>query len=105
MTFGQRLQVCALPAATLTVVVLAHMLRMTRAAVLAVMSSRFIEMGVLKGGATGRVVVQHALPNALAPIVNVVVFNLAYLVVGVVVVEVVFVDPGLGQLTVDATCR
>jgi peptide/nickel transport system permease protein len=102
MTLGQRLQVCALPAATLTVVVLAHMLRMTRAAVLAVMTSPFIEMAVLKGVATWRIVVQHALPNALAPIVNVVVFNLAYLVVGVVVVEVVFVYPGLGQLMVDA---
>jgi peptide/nickel transport system permease protein len=102
MTLGQRLQISALPAATLTVVVLAHMLRMTRAAVLAVMTSPFVEMAVLKGLATWRIVVQHALPNALAPIANVVAFNLAYLVVGVVVVEVVFVYPGMGQLMVDA---
>ena len=47
-------------------------------------------------------VVQHALPNALAPIINVVALNLAYLVVGVVVVEVVFVYPGMGQYMVDA---
>lgn len=102
MTFGQRLQITALPAATLSMGVVAHMLRMTRAAVLAVMASPFIEMAVLKGLATWRIVVQHALPNALAPIANVVAFNLAYLVVGVVVVEVVFVYPGMGQLMVDA---
>ena len=52
-----------------------------------------------------RVVVQHALPNALAPIVNVVVLNLAYLIVGVVVVEVVFIYPGLGQLMVDSVSK
>ena len=66
------------------------------------MGSPFVEMAFLKGLATWRIVVQHALPNAVAPIVNVVAFNLAYLVVGVVVVEVVFVYPGLGQLMVDS---
>ena len=44
----------------------------------------------------------HALPNALAPIINVIALNLAYLVTGVVVVEVVFVYPGIGQLFVDS---
>ena len=44
----------------------------------------------------------HALPNALSPIINVIVLNMAYLVVGVVVVEVVFIYPGLGQLMVDS---
>jgi peptide/nickel transport system permease protein len=102
MSFGQRLQVTVLPAVALSMAVLAHMLRMTRAAVLAVMASPFIEMATLKGLATWRIVLQHALPNAVAPIVNVVAFNLAYLVVGVVVVEVVFVYPGMGQLMVDA---
>ena len=59
-------------------------------------------MARLKGLSPARIIVRHALPNALAPIINVVVINLAYLVVGVVVVEVVFVYPGLGQLLVDA---
>jgi peptide/nickel transport system permease protein len=49
--------------------------------------------------------VRHALPNALSPIINVVVLNLAYLVVGVVVVEVVFVYPGMGQLMVDHVAK
>ena len=52
-----------------------------------------------------RIIVHHALPNAWAPIVNVIVLNLAYLIVGVVVVEVVFVYPGLGQLLVDSVQR
>ena len=47
----------------------------------------------------------HALPNAWAPIANIIAFNLAYLIVGVVVVEVVFVYPGIGQLMVDAVMR
>lgn len=91
-----------LPALTLTLVVVAHMMRMTRAALLGVLASPYVEMAVLKGVTRWRIITGHALPNALAPIINVVVLNLAYLVVGVVVVEVVFVYPGLGQLMVDS---
>lgn len=104
-TFLQRLYACTLPMLTLTLVVLAHMLRMTRASVTAVMSSPYIESAVLKGISRWRIVVQHALPNALAPIINVVAFNLAYLVVGVILVEVVFVYPGIGQYMVDAVTK
>jgi len=86
-------------------VVLAHMMRMTRATVLNVMAQPFVEMAELKGVPKWRIVVFHALPNALAPIINVVALNLAYLVVGVIVVEVVFVYPGLGQFMVDAVAR
>lgn len=78
------------------------MMRMTRAALINVLASPYIEMARLKGMGRLRVILCHALPNALAPIINVVALNLAYLVVGVVVVEVVFVYPGLGQLFVDA---
>ena len=102
---GERLYDIALPAATLTLVVLAHMMRMTRAAIIGVMSHPFIEMAFLKGLARWRIIVEHALPNALAPIINVVAINLAYLVVGVIVVEVVFVYPGIGQLMVDAVSK
>ena len=91
-----------LPALTLTLVVVAHMMRMTRAAIINLMASPYIEMATLKGLSRARIIVKHALPNALAPIINVVVINLAYLVVGVVIVEVVFVYPGLGQLLIDA---
>lgn len=98
----EKLHGMLLPALTLTLVVVAHMMRMTRAALLGVLASPYIEMATLKGVTRRRIITAHALPNALAPIINVVVLNLAYLVVGVVVVEVVFVYPGLGQLMVDS---
>jgi peptide/nickel transport system permease protein len=91
-----------LPALTLLASVQAHMIRMTRAAVLDVMRRPYIEMALLKGASKRRIILRHALPNALAPIVNVVALNLGYLVSGVVIVEVVFSYPGLGRLMVDA---
>ncbi len=102
MGLGERLATIALPCATLVLVVLAHMMRMTRAAILNVMSSAYIETAELKGLSRLTVIARHAAPNALAPVINVVALNLAYLVVGVVVVEVVFVYPGMGQYLVDA---
>ena len=105
MGFGMRLYVAFLPALTLTLVVMAHMLRMTRNSVLSIMSTPYIEMAFLKGMTRTRVVAWHALPNALGPIVSVVALNLAYLVVGVVVVENVFVYPGVGQYMVDAVAK
>jgi len=101
MSFGERLAAVTLPAATLTLVVLAHMMRMTRAAILNVMQSAYIETAELKGLSPFDIIRKHAFPNAIAPIVNVVMLNLAYLVVGVVVVEVIFVYPGMGQYLVD----
>jgi peptide/nickel transport system permease protein len=105
MSLAARLQATVLPATTLILVVNAHMMRLTRAAILQVMASPFIEMATLKGLVRWRIVAQHALPNAIGPIVNVVALNLAYLVVGVVVVEVVFVYPGMGQFMVDAVSQ
>ncbi len=105
MTLGQRLEAIALPVATLTLVVLAHMMRMTRAAILNVMQSPYIETAELKGLRRFDIIRRHALPNAVAPIVNVVTINLAYLIVGVVVVEVIFVYPGMGQYLVDHVAR
>ncbi|MBN8952851.1 MULTISPECIES: ABC transporter permease [unclassified Rhizobium] len=102
MGFVDRLNAIALPTATLVLVVLAHMMRMTRAAILSVMSSAYMETAELKGLSAFRAIVKHAAPNALAPIINVIALNLAYLIVGVVVVEVVFVYPGMGQYMVDA---
>jgi peptide/nickel transport system permease protein len=101
----ERMFLVFLPALTLVLVVLAHMMRMTRASVLNIMSSPYIEMAFLKGLPKWRVVVRHALPNALAPIINVIALDLAYLIVGVVIVEAVFVYPGLGQLMVDAVSK
>jgi peptide/nickel transport system permease protein len=92
----------ALPAITLTLIIIAHMMRMTRAAIINLLASPYIEMAQLKGLTPRDVIVKHALPNAWAPIATVVAFNLAYLVVGVVIVEVVYVYPGIGQLMVDS---
>ena len=103
--FFQRLYFAFLPMLTLAMSVLAHMMRMTRASVLAVMASPYIEMSILKGLTKSRIVVRHALPNALAPIISVIALNLAYLIVGVVVVETVYVYPGLGQLMVDEVSK
>ncbi|WP_050927568.1 ABC transporter permease [Aestuariivita boseongensis] len=105
MSLGQKLHAIALPVIVLTMVVLAHMMRMTRAAILNVMQSAYIETAELKGLSTFNVIRKHAFPNAIAPIVTVVMLNLAYLVVGVVVVEVVFVYPGMGQYLVDAVVK
>ena len=90
MSFFERLNVVILPALTLTLVVLAHMMRMTRAAILNVMQSAYIETAELKGLNRFKIIRKHAFPNAIAPIVNVVMLNMAYLIVGVVVVEVIF---------------
>jgi peptide/nickel transport system permease protein len=105
MSFGQQLYSIALPTLTLVLVVVGHMMRMTRAAILNVLSSAYIETAELKGISPSRIIWKHALPNALAPIVNVVALNLAYLVVGVVVVEVIFVYPGMGQFMVDHVAK
>lgn len=101
MAFTDRLHTVLLPALTLTLVVLAHMMRMTRAAILNVMQSAYIETAELKGLSSFKIIRKHALPNAISPVINVVMLNMAYLIVGVVVVEVIFVYPGMGQYLVD----
>ena len=105
LSFTDKLYRTLLPAASLTLVVVAHMMRMTRTSIINLLSSPYIEMARLKGIKPLRIITRHALPNALAPIVNVIAINLAYLVVGVVIVEVVFVYPGLGQLLVDSVSK
>jgi peptide/nickel transport system permease protein len=101
MTLGEKLYAVSMPVLVLVLVVLGHMMRMTRAAILNVMQSAYVETAELKGLRKFTIIARHAFPNAIAPVVNVVMINLAYLVVGVVVVEVVFVYPGMGQYLVD----
>ncbi len=105
MGLGSKLYTILLPALTLTCVVTAHMMRQTRAAIINVLASAYIEMAEIKGIRRLRIIVHHAFPNSLSPVINVVAVNLAYLVVGVVIVEVVFVYPGLGQLLVDSVAK
>nr|WP_205911821.1 ABC transporter permease [Rhodobacter sp. SGA-6-6] len=101
MGFWAKLHAVALPVIVLVLVVLAHMMRMTRAAILNVMQSAYVETAELKGLSPMTIIWRHAFPNAIAPVVAVVMLNLAYLVVGVVVVEVVFGYNALGQYLVD----
>ncbi|WP_299949572.1 ABC transporter permease [uncultured Ruegeria sp.] len=91
----------ALPIATLCFVIASQMIRMSRAALLNVMASPYIEMAILKGLPRRRIILRHALLNAIGPIVNVVALNLAYLVTGVIVVEVYFSYQGLATLIVQ----
>jgi len=105
MGFGSKIFTILLPSLTLTCVVTAHMMRQTRAAIINVLASAYIEMAQIKGIKRLRIIYHHAFPNSLSPVINVVAVNLAYLVVGVVIVEVVFVYPGLGQLLVDSVAK
>ncbi|MGE3148478.1 MAG: ABC transporter permease [Pseudorhodoplanes sp.] len=91
-----------LPVATLVAACFASLCRMSRSAILGVLASPAIEVAILKGLPRRRVIWRHALPNALPPIITVIALNLAYMIGGVVVVEVVFNYPGLGKLLVDA---
>jgi len=105
MSLWGRVIATFLPAVAMTCLVCAHMMRMTRNSVLSIMSTPYIEMAFLKGMTRSRVVSRHALPNAASPIISVVALNIAYLVVGVVVVEKVFTYPGVGQYMIDAVSK
>ena len=99
--FMEYARVLALPVTALSFTVMAHMARMTRSAVLNVLTSSPIEMAILKGVPKWRIILVHALPNAIAPIVNVVALNLAYLISGIVVIETMFNFPGVGKLMIE----
>ncbi len=100
-SFLELIAALAMPIITLTIVVAAQMIRMTRAGILNVMNSPYIEMAILKGVPRTRIILRHAFFNAIGPIVNVIALNLAYLVSGVVIVETIFAYPGLAKLMVD----
>ncbi len=77
-SLGDRIYRTFLPALMLTLIVTAHMMRMTRASLINLLALPFIEMAQLKGASQRRLIVIHALPNAIAPIVTVIAINLAY---------------------------
>ena len=91
-----------LPVATLVFVMVAHNLRMVRTNVIDVMTSEYVQMATLKGVPRARVVLRHALPNALLPTINLVALYIAWLVSGVVIIEQVFNYPGIGTLMIGA---
>ena len=91
-----------LPAMTLTIVLLAHIVRQTRSGVADVLTAPYIRTAKLKGASTRRIVLRHALRNALLPTVTVLALDLGYLMGGIVVVEEVFAYPGMGRLIIYA---
>lgn len=101
-SIAEYLRACALPAATLAIVMAAYAVRMLRDNLIEILDADFIRMAELKGLSRSKVLVRHALPNALVPTLNVTALNLAYVIGGVVIVERVFSYPGFGSLTVDA---
>src|SRR5690349_11670748 len=101
-TFGELVRAYALPVMTLCFVIIAQMARMTRAAVIAQLSQSYVEMALLKGVRPARVVLTHALPNAIGPIANAVALSLSYLLGGAIIVETIFNYPGIASLMVDA---
>ncbi|MCF5661645.1 ABC transporter permease [Pseudomonas syringae] len=98
----QFMRTYALPVMTLCCVIVAQMARMTRAAVIDQLDSPYVEMARLKGVSPVRIVLRHALPNAIGPIANAVALSLSYLLGGVVIVETIFNYPGIASLMVDA---
>lgn len=101
-SWGHFASTLAMPVFTLAAVIISQMARMTRATIVNVLALPYIEMAVLKGLPRARIVLLHALRNAVGPIANVIALNLAYLVSGVVIVETVFAYPGLARLLIDA---
>jgi peptide/nickel transport system permease protein len=91
-----------LPALTLTLVLLAHVLRQTRSGLVEVLQSAYVRTARLKGATERRVVARHALRNGLLPAVTVIALDLGYLMGGIVVVEEVFAYPGMGRLILYA---
>lgn len=105
MGLTDKLAAISLPCITLVLAIVGHMSNMTRAALIATQNAAWVDTALLKGLSPGRILWRHVLPNALGPVINVVAINLAYLMVGVVIVENVFVYPGLGQYMVDSISK
>lgn len=102
---GQMLRAFAMPVLSLCCVIIAQMMRMTRAAVIDQLEAPYIEMVRLKGASPMRMVLAHALPNAVGPIANAVALSLSYLLGGVIIVETIFNYPGIAKLMIDGVSQ
>ena len=100
-TGWQLIRALLMPTLTLVTIVSAQIIRMTRATILNIMSSPYIEMAILKGVPRKRIILRPSLLNTIGPIVNVIALNMAWLIGGVVIVETVFAYPGLAKLMID----
>jgi peptide/nickel transport system permease protein len=97
-----RPQILVLPVLTLVLVIFPYLFRMIRSSMIEILQSDYVEMARLKGVSRRRIIFVHALPNAIAPTVQVIALTFAYLAGGVVLVEYVFAYPGIGQSLIYA---
>ena len=104
-SLGQLLRAFAMPVLSLCCVIVAQMMRMTRAAVIDQLEAPYVEMVTLKGASPLRTVLAHALPNAIGPIANAVALSLSYLLGGVIIIETIFNYPGIAKLMVDGVSQ
>ena len=93
-----RPQILVMPALTLTGVLFAYIMRMTRANVIEVMQTHYVRTAILKGLPMRRVIVRHVFPNAMLPTITVIAMNFGWMLGGLIIVENVFSYPGLGQM-------
>ena len=98
-----RPEILVLPALTLTGVLFAYIMRMTRANVIEVMQSNYTRTAILKGLPMRRVLFRHVVPNAMLPTISVIAANIGWMLGGLIIVENVFAYPGLGRLVLEAT--
>ncbi len=98
-----RPEILVLPALTLTGVLFAYIMRMTRANVIEVMQSNYVRTAILKGLPMRRVLFRHVVPNAMLPTISVIAANIGWMLGGLIIVENVFAYPGLGRLVLEAT--
>ena len=90
--------ILVMPGLTLTVVMFAYIMRMTRANVIEVMGSTYVRTAILKGIPLRQVIRRHVLPNSMLPTITIIAANMGYMLGGLIIVENVFAYPGLGQL-------
>ena len=93
-----RPEILVMPALTLTGVLFAYIMRMTRANVMEVMQSHYVRTAILKGLPMRRVILRHVLPNSMLPTITIITMNFGWMLGGLIIVENVFAYPGLGQL-------
>jgi peptide/nickel transport system permease protein len=101
-SIGELVQLMALPVLTLALAMTAYAVRMLQGSLVDVLESDYVRMAQLRGLALWRVVIRHALPQAIGPMARVAVLNLAWAVGGVVIVEQIFEYPGMGRLLVES---
>ena len=97
-----RPEILVLPSLTLSGVLFAYIMRMTRANVIEVMQSQYVRTAILKGLPMRRVILRHVVPNAMVPTISVIAANIGWMLGGLIIVESVFAYPGLGRLVLDA---